>query len=222
MKPNVSELIVMIQACLEQNMIMRNKANIQNILKQMIASQKRRLDSLSTSKDPSKGALFSRDDIDNIRFLASGLLHVMFDPSHPSHIFYKSNNANQKYTDNQLTSEGRIRRIHGKHILVSMGSQGILWCGSKYVLQRDPDIQSQEKSNGLSPLTVIDDEVACIHIPAVNIPAEQLLHTSGAGDMFCGGLISHLFSSPRSIGPSAKSIHNGLLAAKNHLIRSID
>ena len=129
MKPNVSELITLVQSCVQNNLIVRNRANIQNVLRNL---------SIESFK-PNDDMKYSQDMIDNIQTLASGLLYVMFDPSHSSHIFYKMT-SNTTRTNNQLTSEGRIRRVHGKHVFVSMGAQGVLWCGSKHVLLRDPDL----------------------------------------------------------------------------------
>jgi hypothetical protein len=200
MKPNISELIVLVECCMQKNLIIRNKASINNVLGRLKASQ---------SNQPV--------DIASIRILTAGLLHLM--------IARDKNPMSQekRMIENQLTSEGRLRRIQGKHILVSMGEAGVLWCGSKHKLMKDPDIASYQSS---STLTMIDDEIACLHLPAKAISSDDMQthhhHSSGAGDSFCAGLISYLFEgrAGRVSGPSVAGIQQGLLAAHRHITKT--
>lgn len=151
----------------------------------------------------------------DLRILAAGLLHVMLSSS-VTHNNLQNNNSKTTV----LTSEGRIRRIRGKHLLISLGSRGVLWCGSKSVLtasKSSPDDKSRD-------IIAIDDDIACLHIDAHPLPSNMTsLHTSGAGDAFCAGFISALFdddSTATSSGPTMSCVDKGLSAAYHHIIKS--
>lgn len=116
----------------------------------------------------------------DIKLLSQSLLSVMLNNS-----------------DKQLGN----RRVHGKHLIVSMGAQGVLWCRSNDA--------SMENSN-------------ITHIEAIPLAYnEKLTHTNGAGDAFLAGVIESLFNKeicPFGTGPNIESIKHGLRKAKMHLI----
>ena len=85
-----------------------------------------------------------------------------------------------------------------------MGSEGLLWVGNKGVLGKDADI-------------VIDDISAAKHIPAIDVPLDKIVNTSGAGDSFCAGLICGLMPGLGS-GPSLDAIRWGMQCASKSLI----
>jgi sugar/nucleoside kinase (ribokinase family) len=92
-------------------------------------------------------------------------------------------------------------RITGKHVIISLGKDGVLWLGPVEVIGKGADSQ-------------IDDLIACKHIPVTLI--ENIVNTSGAGDSFCAGLIHGLMPGKGS-GPSIESIKMGIRYASYSL-----
>lgn len=127
-------------------------------------------------------------------------------------------------------SSGKTGIIHGKHVLVSMGKNGVLWCGPLTTLTPEEKV-TFTKSNRLV-ISGTDNCMTC-HFPAEAIEqSSSMKHsTNGAGDNFCGGYLaniiaqyhenqsrSHILNS-ELILPNTKSITAGLLSAKSWLLR---
>lgn len=132
------------------------------------------------------------------------------------------------------TSEGLARKIKGKHVIVSMGKSGVLWCADKDIVSRTgrDNIPVQTSGRQVSPsFIVVDDSTAIKLFPPSTIPLPQgqtsltpeqaqRLNTNGAGDAFCAGVISSLFDeSCKELDSTC--INAGLDAAANQIARSI-
>lgn len=129
------------------------------------------------------------------RILACGLLRVMGSPR-------------------------RERLVEGRHVLVSMGRDGILWAGQRSVLGKDLGV------------IIVDDDIACKHIPAEALVTDhwstgnESFSTNGAGDVFFGSFVSSLLRSPRGGNLTegtrmSTAIREGLQAAKSHIMKSL-
>jgi len=114
--------------------------------------------------------------------------------------------------------------VAGKHILVTMGSRGVLWCGPVDAL----NAATTQYSDGRGAVVV--DESGCTatcYLPAVFIPPEAVVNTNGAGDAFCSGLLSKMMQLHRSRGgehdspislPDMECVRAGLLNAHHRIV----
>ena len=89
-------------------------------------------------------------------------------------------------------------------IFLLLGAQGVLWCGPREVLGKDAD-------------TIVDENVACKLFAAHPMDVNEIVHTNGAGDAFCGGMLAMLLGMSGGNGPTMECIQSGLLAAKQHM-----
>jgi sugar/nucleoside kinase (ribokinase family) len=140
-------------------------------------------------------AMESKSEVDlvDVRILACGLLQLM-------------NPKESNSFGPNLTMDGIHRRIKGKHVIVSMGRNGVLWCGPKDVLGKDADI-------------AIDDSIACKHVPAYPLGQHEIVHTNGAGDAMGAGIIAALLAKDGNVrGPTLDCIQQGIIAARDHMI----
>lgn len=180
-KPNFSELKKIMSTCLDNDMVITNKASV-----------KKALESCEESNN-----IDDSFDIVDVRILACGLLQLMNMQSF--------NEVGSSSRSPNLTSEGKNRRVRGKHVIVSLGSRGIMWCGPKNVLGKDAD-------------TIVDDHIACRYIPSTPLQSHEIVHTNGAGDAFCAGFLASLLHLPSTIdGPNLQCIEQGMKAAKDHM-----
>lgn len=112
-------------------------------------------------------------DISDIRILANAVHSVMC-----------GNNSNV-----MKSSSGSGKSVFGKHVLVSMGARGVLWVGPSKIMSTGS--AALNKSSGI----VVDDQMARanVQLPAMPIPeGQRILHTNGAGDALCGGVIAEI------------------------------
>ena len=96
-------------------------------------------------------------------------------------------------------------------VVVTMGEQGVLWVGCTAVLTREMNkfnhnttfnsvaLSTYQKALSNNALTVVNDEVSVLHLPAMPISNSDIINTSGAGDTFCGTLIHGLTTQELSI-----------------------
>ena len=155
-KPNLSELRLMFNACFAHEDIpeyQRNYCKHQQ--------------------------LYSSDSINDVGFMASILLNAM-----------EYNNSDDKC----------------KHVLVSLGKRGILWCTRSMAIK---EIKHY-----------IDGRYNYAIIPS--LPIQILGNTNGAGDNFLGGLIAYIINNNKNDNIldniNISSIQAGLLAAKEKLL----
>jgi sugar/nucleoside kinase (ribokinase family) len=164
-KPNLSELRVMVDACLEADIFVSNTNN----------DMKNRILNTKTSQD-----------IHDIGYLGSVLLHAME--------INNNDNNNNKY----------------KHVLVSLGSRGILWITRSLNINNLDYYHHQGQHKYYYSL-----------FPS--LPLDKVRNTNGAGDSFLGGFISYLISNNMNIldSVSVESINTGLQAAKDKLLYNL-
>eukprot|EP01034_Spumella_vulgaris_P022775 gene22775-28937_t len=194
MKPNVSELVVMASYCLSQNMVSSGRASVSNTLAAIVASRSDRAHSLDDVS------------IQDIRILANAIHAVMSSSS------------------GTASAESAHKVISGKHIVVSLGARGVLWCGPSKLVAGTTSASA--KNSGV----VIDEQSkrGSVHIPALPLTHGTLLHTNGAGDALCGGIVSemvtrsnlHTYRSTSSSGTSSTSSTSPLLLPDLDCIKS--
>jgi len=156
-KPNLSELRVMVDACLSSGI------------------------SGYQSNDDKYKQLKMSDRIDDIGYMASILLNSM-----------EYNNTDDKC----------------KHVLVSLGKRGILWCTRSMAIKEIDHYKS------------IDERYNYATIPS--LPVHVLGNTNGAGDSFLGGFIAYMINNNKNDNIldniNISSIQAGLVAAKEKLL----
>lgn len=202
MKPNVLELETILRSCLERGMVLTNRASISRSLDSMALAASAAVSDVGSSCP-------MQIDIVDIRILACGLLQIMNSSGDGSSINRDKHQHSSTFGPN-LTLEGIHRRVKGKHLIVSMGSRGVLWCGPREVLGKDAD-------------TVVDEFIACRHVPALIVEKHEIHHTNGAGDAMGAGIIAALLSADNNIrGPTLQCVQSGITAARDHLISKLN
>lgn len=185
-KPNVYELYTIISAAYELGWITRGKS--------AIAAALHRIKEHRIAATP--GAI----EMGDIRVLAIALHGLLLGdkPVIDSSVNSKQSGSggNTSGVMHWITAEGAPRKVRGKHVLVSMGSRGVLWCASKEaVMKCRPgerlDIRTLEASHGI---VIVDDLIACRQFSAISIPVEKIVNASGAGDTFCAGIVNAMHS----------------------------
>ena len=208
-KPNVSELVTMVEAANDQDWILRGKSAVSGAL-----SRARRLASTD---------VVSTIDVTDVRILAFALQGLMANPgstlsssstsSSNSSSNSSSDATNVKHSSRhsrissgsgsgvgpaQITAEGWPRKVRGKHVIVTLGARGALWCGPKEAVLRtrpgDPRLDPRELAEVKERIVVLDDATSCRHFPAHPVAPGSVLNASGAGDTFCAGVISAMYS----------------------------
>jgi hypothetical protein len=139
-----------------------------------------------------------------------------------------------------VTAEGIYRKVKGKHVIVSMGSKGVLWCGPKGSVLRNragrtitshlphsssSDISQNEESTDI--VTVIIDDLTAVKLFSSHSTLSQTLSsnpimfsTNGAGDAFCAGVVSEMLESSCD-ELDTECILSGLNAATNKIIQNM-
>ena len=145
-------------------------------------------------------------DLTDIRILAHALLQVMLSKASP-----------------------KTALISGKHVLVSLGARGVLWCGpGDHLLGKSRSSYSQRDQ----PQGLVHNEasnIASWHIPAlpVDMRTGGSVVTNGAGDALLGGVLRDMLlrqGSADAAGdgsgalPDLRSIQSGLQHAHEHLL----
>ena len=79
--------------------------------------------------------------------------------------------------------------VTGKHVIVSLGKRGVLWCGPVSAVCGADLASHQAVSDGS---LVVDETIfaASVLIPSRPIDPADVVHTNGAGDALCAGIIS--------------------------------
>lgn len=125
-KPNLSELrVLMTECCLHRDMSIAKKSLILKTLKK-------------GPIDPTHS-----NYLVDVRILAAGLLHVMMTvptgahhrPSHDQNPQFRSsdcdgNGGGGGEGDDDGDAHHSRRSVHGKHVIVTLGDQGLLWVSS--------------------------------------------------------------------------------------------
>jgi hypothetical protein len=186
MKPNLTELIQMINYSLQNGLIKSGKSMVSTIVSNIVSN---RIDSLSTIDDT---------DISDIRILANALLRVMY-------------HGTPRYTNKQSVSTNYTGIVQGKHIIVSLGKRGILWCcPARFLTPEDRSLIAQLYPNHDCIVVSGDEEqpTVTVHIPVLEvIPGEKMKGNSsnGAGDAFCAGMLYGIFHSSQTLNKDLTS-----------------
>lgn len=169
MKPNVSELVQMASYCLNNNLILSGKSSVARTVSVIVSN---RIDKSSQEVEES-----------DVRILANAVHSVMCGTN-------SSSSGNRAGSSSSNSSGGAaVRSVFGKHVLVSMGARGLLWVGPSKIMSTGS--AALNRSSGI----VVDEQMAraSCQLPAVPIPqGQKILHTNGAGDALCGGVISEI------------------------------
>jgi hypothetical protein len=248
-KPNVTELVQMVHHCLGVGLINNGRALVQNTLSTIAGN---RID---------QGSLQQSLDISDVRVLLNALYQVMHGPSganmpqavpqkqsflggllgHDKASAKSAAALNPTASGSPVTGGGAAgagRAVSGKHIIVSMGGRGLVWCGPAKHLTASP---ASAPGSGSGPATspaylkdgscVVNEatQSATLHIPALTVNPADIVHTNGAGDALCAGLLAEIVrkaaaaddctaSAQAPLLPDMECIHKGLLSAHHWLV----
>lgn len=187
MKPNISELIQMVTYCLQNDLITTGKAMISNTLSEIIAS---RIDQTSVDSI----------DLVDVRILAMGLHKVM---SRGQRLLVKEK-GKDGFQPLRVGTNGATlpAPVVGKHLIVSLGKRGVLWCGPRIAIQpptertahkaRQSGENNKDSEHGVTIVLSEDKSFATCHVEALAIDPSRITHTNGAGDALCAGIISEI------------------------------
>ena len=136
-------------------------------------------------------------DITDVRILATALHQVM----------------SSSLGDSNGLSESKL--VKGKHVLVTMGSRGVLWCGPLDALNAGAAVVVDESGR-----------TATFYLPAISLGPREvtaIINTNGAGDAFCSGLLSKMMELHRSRRehdhlPNLECVRAGLLNAHHRIV----
>jgi sugar/nucleoside kinase (ribokinase family) len=92
-----------------------------------------------------------------------------------------------------------------KHVLVSLGSRGLLWVGPRHSFLDEADAKH------------LEGDQAYMFLPSALKPTDVMVNSSGAGDCFLAGVTSGLASN-RTRGLNADIIRRGLLLSRESLL----
>ena len=190
--------------CLSCNLLNSGRALVSNVISNLVAS---RMDASSQEVD-----------LTDVRILATALHQVM--------------SSSSSLGDSGGLPESKL--VKGKHILVTMGSRGVLWCGPLDAL--NTATATQQTNGPLNAAVVVDESgrTATYYVPAVVIDPKAVINTNGAGDAFCSGVLSKMMQLHRirseddssrggnSSLPNLECIRAGLLNAHHRIITNSD
>lgn len=187
-KPNVSELMTMVEECIGRSWVTRNKPAVADALQRLKAQWHAKADSADTPSGHANSSTGSharaKVDITDVRILASALQGIM---SAGNPATASTGRPNSK--GSILTSEGVARKVRGKHVIVSMGSCGVLWVGPKESVTRSRAAVRHVPTPSNQTIIDIDDRTAARHFHGHVIDSENVGDACGAGDAFCAGVI---------------------------------
>ena len=221
-KPNLSELVTMVQACLDQNLITDGRATLAHTLKNI---QKH-------------SPLVWVDNVTwtDIRILAVALQGVMSGSGLINHTVKPTDkatcrNAEKSTLATSMTNEGLPRKVKGKHVIVSIGHRGLLWCADKSsILLNDtpPTTSSLQAPDPLGAAveaytTILNDNTAIkifpVHTLSHAIKGQPI--TNGAGDACLSGIISALLD-VQTVRLDTGCIEEGLRCAAEKIAANAD
>ena len=125
--------------------------------------------------------------------------------------------------NNSKESKSNKKMFLGKHVIVTLGERGVLWCGQKKILNVQKKIDINSSTHDFDSIFCGDDITSSwLHIPAILLPVSTdnsspyVLNTNGAGDAFCAGLIRAIILLDNH--DIENGIKLGLLSAYNKII----
>jgi hypothetical protein len=192
MKPNLTELITIINYCLQHNLILQGRANVSSIIANIVASRinQKTLDSIH------------QIDISDIRILATALLRVL----------YGNQSKQIKKPSDSAASSSSPSLIQGKHLFISMGKRGMLWCcPARYLSLEDKTSLNKLLPNNSGGNVVISGDEAfplmTAYIPVEIIQKQEIRYSAnGAGDAFCAGVMFGILQSTGLLNQNASTV----------------
>lgn len=254
MKPNVTELVHMVSHCLGAGMINSGRALVQNTLS-----------TLAGDRIDQAGSLQQSMDLSDVRVLLNALYQVMnTSPSattaaasaaatapvkhssflggllghEPKPVAAGARSVDASATAAAYAQSNARRAVSGKHIIVSLGARGLMWCGPARHLTATP-APGASTTPAPAPAYLKDGscvvneatQSATIFIPALAVNPADIVHTNGAGDALCAGLLAEIVrkaeaavegtgevSTPAVLLPDMECIQKGLLSAHHWLV----
>ena len=138
---------------------------------------------------------------------------------------------------------GYPRAVTGKHIIVSMGAKGLIWCGPRHIIAGEDEDGGSNRGGGgggggggsavesMLQNIVVDEESqsATCWVPVSPIDASLIRHTNGARDAMVAGLVAEIMAlrqaskgaeagGEMTSWPNEQCIRAGLMAAHHRLI----
>lgn len=208
LKPNVTELVQMVNHCLSAGLINSGRALVKNTLSAIAGD---RID---------QGSL-QRLEISDVRVLLNALYQVMHAaPTTTGAVAHAPAPTKTGFLGGFLGNHSTSvsapavaastvpaatpapvvsgRAVTGKHILVSLGSRGLVWCGPAKHLTAAPAGTSNSSTSSAAYLKdgscVVNDatQSATIFVPSLAVNPAEIVHTNGAGDALCAGLLAEI------------------------------
>jgi sugar/nucleoside kinase (ribokinase family) len=177
------------------------------------------LSSLSASTGLEAGLVDDVDEVD-IRILARSVYQQLLGEEDG----YETSSSSSSSSASSLSAKSVVL---GKHLLVSMGSRGVLWCGPRAMLL---DTENSSISNVVSSASLLENisienngsVMGRLSTVRIDPTASKIVSTNGAGDAFCGGLLADIVLNGGKEGgggfPRERSLRNGLLVAHHRII----
>ena len=213
----------MVQACLDQNLITDGRASVAHTLKDI---QKH-------------SPLVWVDNVTwtDLRILAVALQGVMRGSGLINHTVKPTDKATDRSGEKStlatsMTNEGLPRKVKGKHVIVSIGHRGLLWCADKSsILVNNTLPTTPSSSHTPEPLRATTEAYTSIlnDNTAIKIfPVHTLSHaikgqpiTNGAGDACVSGIISALLD-VQTVKLDTGCIEEGLRCAAEKIAANAD
>jgi hypothetical protein len=157
--------------------------------------------------------------------------------SHNSNINSNSDSRVRQQTDSSSSSHRSVSAasrgvasscaVLGRHVLLSMGDRGVLWCTSHNSPQgtgRDPYSQSTYGAYSTHHQWCNGRTYSFTHIPAIplNVVSTDIFDTNGAGDAFCAGFVHRLLSVQHRNRDDSGDLGGTGPGSEEHMIRSIE
>ena len=216
----------MVQACLDQNLITDGRATVAHTLKDI----------------HKHSPLVWVDNVTwtDIKILAVALQGVMRGSGLINHTDHKSTDkaadrSGEKPTlASSMTNEGLPRKVKGKHVIVSTGHRGLLWCADKSSILTNNTLPTTSSSSSLhepEPLgaaveaytTILNDNTAIkifpVHTLSHALKGQPI--TNGAGDACVSGIISALLD-VHTVRLDTGCIEEGLRCAAEKIAANAD
>lgn len=233
LKPNVTELVQMVSHALRAGQINSGRALVQNTLS-----------TIAGDRIDQRGA--QGMEISDVRVLLNALYQVMH--TAPAAGGSGAAPAKSGFLGGLLRQEAPVasaaaassaskssnnrgdRAVASKHIIVSLGSRGVLWCDPAKQLTTPPSAASGISAAYLKDGSCVVNEAtqsATIFVPAVAVNAADIVHTNGAGDALCAGLLAEIVRKRNAALeakeavpplPDMECVQKGLLSAHHWLV----
>jgi hypothetical protein len=226
----VSELVQMVSHCLSAGQINSGRALVQSTL-------------ATIAGDRIDQANMQHMEISDVRILLNALYQVMHSvPGASSAAVAPKSGFLSGFLKNEaaavktmLPADSSAKAVvapssavSGKHIIVSLGSRGLVWCGPTKQLTAVPAGAATPKylKDGCCVVNEATQS-ATIVIPSMVVNPADIVHTNGAGDALCAGLLAEIVrkynastadSGVAAALPDMECVQKGLFSAHHWLV----